>query len=62
MLAFVTWYLSLHQEIVELLIENLSLNGIAEDDEISALKAKPRTEQLAFGKIIVDRAFEVMRG
>jgi len=61
MVAFITWFMVLHPEIIELLIEDPTVNDMVADDEISALKEKPRPEQLAFGKTITDRAYMVMK-
>ena len=59
--AFITWYMLLHHEIIELLIEDPTKYDMAADDEISALKEKPRSEQLTFGKIITDRVYMAIK-
>jgi hypothetical protein len=61
MVAFITWYMLLHPEIIELLIEDPTMYDIVADDEISALKEKPRSEQLTFGKIITDRVYMAIK-
>ena len=55
--AFITWYMLLHPEIIELLIEYPTMYDVVADDEIRALKEKPRYEQLTCGKIITDRVY-----
>jgi uncharacterized membrane-anchored protein len=45
----------LHPEIIEPLIEDPTMYDMVVDDEISALKERPRSEQLTFSKIITDR-------
>jgi hypothetical protein len=57
MVAFITWYMLLHPEIIELLLEDPTKYDIVADDEITVLKEKPRYEQLTFGKIITDRVY-----
>ena len=55
--AFITWYMLLHPEIIERLIEDPTMYDMVADDEIRALKEKRRSEQLTCGKIITDRAY-----
>ena len=59
--AFITWYMLRHPEIIELLIEDPTMYDMVADGEISALKEKPRSEQLSFGKIITDRVYMGMK-
>jgi len=59
--AFITWYMLLHPEIIELLIEDPTMYAMVAADEISALKERPRSEQLTFGKIITDRVYRGMK-
>lgn len=61
MVAFVTWYMVLHPEIIKLLIDDPTTNDLVADEEFSALRQKPRPEQLSFGRILIERAYVVIK-
>jgi len=56
MVAFVTWYIVIHPEILDYLQDDPVLRQMVQSKEMSVIRDKSRVEQLSEGKIVMERA------